>query len=68
MMPKGLPDMSGDGKLAAAQDEIMREKIREALNDPRADIPAAEVFAKLRASIAREIESEAQTSKIAAQQ
>jgi antitoxin ParD1/3/4 len=28
---------------------ILRSKIQEALNDPRPDIPAAEVFARLRA-------------------
>jgi len=33
----------------AAIDEIMRQKIRAALADPRADIPAADVFARLHA-------------------
>jgi hypothetical protein len=28
---------------------ILRSKIQDALNDPRPDIPAAEVFARLRA-------------------
>jgi antitoxin ParD1/3/4 len=32
----------------AAIDEIMRQKIRASLVDPRADIPAEEVFARLR--------------------
>jgi antitoxin ParD1/3/4 len=32
-----------------ALDEVMRVKIREALDDPRPDIPADEVFAELRA-------------------
>lgn len=33
----------------AALDEQMRQKIQEALDDPRPDIPAEEVFARLRA-------------------
>ena len=33
----------------SALNEIMREKILEALNDPRPDIPAREVFDRLRA-------------------
>ncbi|WP_275783656.1 type II toxin-antitoxin system ParD family antitoxin [Pararhizobium gei] len=33
----------------AALDEIMRLKIREAINDPQPDIPASEVFERLRA-------------------
>jgi antitoxin ParD1/3/4 len=33
----------------AAIDEIMRQKIRASLADPRADIPAEDVFARLRA-------------------
>ncbi len=33
----------------AALNEIMRAKIREAIDDPRPDIPAADVFARLRA-------------------
>ncbi len=33
----------------AAMDEIMRLKIREAIADPRLDIPAGEVFERLRA-------------------
>ena len=33
----------------AALNEIMRAKIREAIDDPRPDVPAAEVFARLRA-------------------
>lgn len=31
-----------------ALNEIMRAKIHEAINDPRPDIPAADVFARLR--------------------
>jgi antitoxin ParD1/3/4 len=33
----------------AAMDEIMRQKILASLADPRADIPAEDVFARLRA-------------------
>ena len=33
----------------AALNEIMRAKIREAIDDPRPDVPVAEVFARLRA-------------------
>jgi antitoxin ParD1/3/4 len=33
----------------AAIDEIMRQKIRASLADPRPDIPAEDVFARLRA-------------------
>jgi len=33
----------------AAIDEVMRQKIRASLADPRADIPAEDVFARLRA-------------------
>jgi len=33
----------------AALDELMRVKIRVALEDPRADLPAEDVFARLRA-------------------
>lgn len=33
----------------AALNEIMRAKIREAIDDPRPDVPAADVFARLRA-------------------
>jgi hypothetical protein len=33
---------------ARPADEIIRLKIREALDDPRPDIPAADVFARLR--------------------
>ncbi|WP_438753097.1 type II toxin-antitoxin system ParD family antitoxin [Pararhizobium sp. O133] len=33
----------------AALDEIMRLKIREAIADPRPDIPASDVFERLRA-------------------
>ena len=33
----------------AALNEMMRRKIQEALDDPRPDIPAEEVFATLRA-------------------
>jgi antitoxin ParD1/3/4 len=33
----------------AALDAVVREKILEALNDPRPDIPAEQVFGKLRA-------------------
>jgi antitoxin ParD1/3/4 len=33
----------------AAIDEIMRQKIRASLDDPRPDIPAEDVFARLRA-------------------
>lgn len=32
-----------------ALNEIMRAKIRKAIDDPRPDIPAADVFARLRA-------------------
>jgi antitoxin ParD1/3/4 len=33
----------------AALDEVLREKVREALDDPRPSIPADQVFAELRA-------------------
>ena len=33
----------------AALSEIMRSKIRDAIDDPRPDVPAAEVFSRLRA-------------------
>jgi antitoxin ParD1/3/4 len=33
----------------AAIDEVMRQKIRASLADPRADIPSEDVFARLRA-------------------
>jgi antitoxin ParD1/3/4 len=33
---------------SARRDEVMREKIRASLADPRADIPAEDVFARLR--------------------
>ena len=33
----------------AALNEIMRAKIREAIDDPRPDVPAADVFLRLRA-------------------
>jgi hypothetical protein len=60
--------MSDRDQQRAAHIAFMREKIQEALNDPRPDIPAAEVFAKLRAIIALDIESEAQTPAIVAEQ
>jgi antitoxin ParD1/3/4 len=34
---------------SARRDEVMRQKIRASLADPRADIPAEDVFAHLRA-------------------
>jgi antitoxin ParD1/3/4 len=43
-MPRCAPD---DGE--AAINREMRQKIHAALDDPRADIPAEEVFARLRA-------------------
>ena len=33
----------------AAFDDLLRRKVQEALDDPRPDIPAEEVFARLRA-------------------
>ena len=36
----------------AALDELMRRKVREALDDPSPDAPAADVFARLRSRIA----------------
>jgi antitoxin ParD1/3/4 len=39
----------------AALNDIMREKILEAMNDPRPDIPAKEVFDRLRASHAEQL-------------
>ena len=42
----------------AALNEFMREKILEALNDPRPDIPAAEVFDRLRAYHAEQMATE----------
>jgi antitoxin ParD1/3/4 len=41
--------MSASDQQRAAQGAFMREKILEALNDPRPDNPAVEVFARLRA-------------------
>lgn len=38
----------------SALNEIMRAKIREAIEDPRPDIPAAEVFARLRSRLAED--------------
>jgi antitoxin ParD1/3/4 len=46
---KRLLEMSVRDQQRAAHGAFMREKILEALNDPRPDIPAAEVFARLRA-------------------
>lgn len=39
----------------ATFDELMREKIRESLEDPRPDVPAHGVFARLRARHARRV-------------
>jgi antitoxin ParD1/3/4 len=41
--------MSARDQQRAAHGAFMRERILEALNDPHPDIPAAEVFARLRA-------------------
>ena len=38
--------------------QIMRAKIRDALNDPRPDIPAANVFAKLRSRHAAQLKAD----------
>jgi antitoxin ParD1/3/4 len=43
-----MPRCSRDDERAAINKE-MRQKIRAALDDPRADIPAEEVFTRLRA-------------------
>jgi hypothetical protein len=43
-----MPIFAFDNEEAAITGE-MRQKIGAALDDPRADIPAAEVFARLRA-------------------
>jgi antitoxin ParD1/3/4 len=40
-------------------DDWMREKVREALEDPRPDIPAEEVFAELRARNAARVAADA---------
>ena len=39
----------------AAFDEIIRQKVRESLEDPRPDVPAEEVFARLRARHAKRV-------------
>lgn len=42
----------------AALDEILRVRVREALDDPRPSIPAEEVFARLRAHHAEKVKSD----------
>ena len=42
----------------AALDEIMRAKIREAIDDPRPSVPAAQVFANLRALHAKQVKAD----------
>jgi len=39
-------------------DALMRAKIQEALDDPRAPVPAAEVFSRLRKRMAERVEAE----------
>jgi len=41
----------------AVLDEIMKAKIQEALDDPRPDVPADEVFARLRARHASKVKA-----------
>lgn len=41
-----------------ALDEILRGKIREAMEDPRPSIPAADVFADLRAFHAEQVKAD----------
>ncbi len=41
-----------------ALDEIMRVKIREAIDDPRPRVPAAKVFSDLRAMHAKEMKAD----------
>lgn len=41
-----------------ALDEIMRAKIREAIDDPRPSVPAATVFADLRAMHAEQVKAD----------
>jgi antitoxin ParD1/3/4 len=41
-----------------ALDEIMRAKIREAIDDPRPSVPAAKVFANLRAMHAEQVKAD----------
>jgi len=41
-----------------ALDQVWREKIREALDDPRPSVPAEQVFAELRAHQAKQKESD----------
>ncbi|MDF2997376.1 MAG: addiction module antidote protein [Xanthobacteraceae bacterium] len=42
----------------AALDEILRERVREALEDPRPSLPAEDVFARLRAYHAERVKAE----------
>jgi antitoxin ParD1/3/4 len=41
-----------------ALDEIMRAKIREAIDDPRPSVPAAQVFANLRALHSKQVKAD----------
>lgn len=42
----------------AALDEILRRRVREALDDPRPSVPAEDVFARLRAHHAERMKAE----------